>query len=30
MQTFLPFPDFLESAKALDKKRCWKQVVEAR
>lgn len=28
MQTFLPYPDFLESAKVLDKKRCWKQVVE--
>jgi hypothetical protein len=30
MQTFLPFPDFMESAKVLDKKRCWKQVVEAK
>lgn len=30
MQTFLPYPDFSESAKALDKKRCWKQVVEAK
>lgn len=29
MQTFLPYPDFYESAKALDKKRCWKQTVEA-
>lgn len=29
MQTFLPYPDFLLSAKALDKKRCWKQVIEA-
>lgn len=29
MQTFLPYPDFLESANVLDKKRCWKQVVEA-
>lgn len=30
MQTFLPYPDFLESAKVLDKKRCWKQVVETK
>lgn len=30
MQTFLPYPDFLKSAESLDKKRCWKQVVEAR
>lgn len=30
MQTFLPYPDFLKSAKVLDKKRCWKQVVEAK
>lgn len=29
MQTFLAYPDFLESAKVLDKKRCWKQVIEA-
>lgn len=29
MQTFLPFPDFEKSAELLDKKRCWKQVVEA-
>lgn len=29
MNTFLPYPDFIESAKSLDKKRCWKQVVEA-
>lgn len=29
MQTFLPYPDFYDSAAALDKKRCWKQVVEA-
>ena len=29
MQTFLPYENFLESAKVLDKKRCWKQVVEA-
>ncbi|MFA5934936.1 MAG: MSMEG_6728 family protein [Candidatus Paceibacterota bacterium] len=29
MQTFLPYTDFTESAKVLDKKRCWKQVVEA-
>jgi hypothetical protein len=30
MQTFLPYADFMESAKVLDKKRCWKQVVEAK
>jgi hypothetical protein len=30
MQTFLPSSNFLESAKLLDKKRCWKQVVEAK
>lgn len=30
MQTFLPFPDFLDSANALDKKRCWKQVIETK
>lgn len=30
MQTFLPFPNFLESAKLLDKKRCFKQVVESK
>jgi len=29
MQTFLPYPNFRKSALALDKKRCWKQVVEA-
>lgn len=29
MQTFLPYPDFIKSAEVLDKKRCWKQVVEA-
>ena len=29
MQTFLPYADFAKSAKVLDKKRCWKQVVEA-
>lgn len=29
MQTFLPYPDFNESAVVLDKKRQWKQVVEA-
>jgi hypothetical protein len=28
MQTFLPYPNFNKSAEALDKKRCWKQVVE--
>jgi hypothetical protein len=30
MNTFLPYPDFLHSAKVIDKKRCWKQVVEAK
>jgi hypothetical protein len=30
MQTFLPYSDFMRSAKVLDKKRCWKQVVEAK
>jgi hypothetical protein len=30
MNTFLPYADFMESAKVLDKKRCWKQVVEAK
>ena len=30
MQTFLPFASFEESAKVLDKKRLFKQVVEAR
>lgn len=29
MQTFLPFEDFQKSASILDKKRCWKQVVES-
>ena len=29
MQTFLPYSDFIKSAMALDKKRCWKQVIEA-
>ena len=29
MQTFLPYKDFILSASVLDKKRCWKQVVEA-
>jgi len=29
MQTFLPYSDFFKSAGVLDKKRCWKQVVEA-
>lgn len=28
MQTFLPYKSFYKSAMALDKKRCWKQVVE--
>jgi hypothetical protein len=30
MQTFLPFDNFQLSATVLDKKRCWKQVVEAK
>lgn len=30
MNTFLPYSDFILSAKVLDKKRCWKQVVEAK
>ena len=30
MQTFLPYPDFQRSAAVLDKKRCWKQVVETK
>ena len=30
MTTFLPYPDFLQSAQVLDKKRCWKQFVEAK
>jgi len=30
MQTFLPYADFFKIAKVLDKKRCWKQVVEAK
>lgn len=30
MQTFLPYPFFVECASVLDKKRCWKQVVEAK
>lgn len=30
MQTFLPYEGFLQSAKILDKQRCWKQVVEAK
>jgi hypothetical protein len=29
MQTFLPYSNFQASARILDKKRCWKQVVEA-
>lgn len=29
MQTFLPYEDFNESAMVLDKKRLWKQAVEA-
>lgn len=30
MQTFLPYPDFRESARCLDKRRLWKQVIESR
>jgi len=30
MQTFLPYESFEASARCLDKKRCWKQVVEAK
>ena len=30
MQTFLPYPSFARSAACLDKKRCWKQVIEAK
>lgn len=30
MQTFLPYEDFEKSAEVLDKKRSWKQVVEAK
>lgn len=30
MQTFLPYSDFKKSAEVLDKRRCWKQVVEAK
>lgn len=30
MQTFLPYPNFRKSALSLDKKRCWKQVVETK
>lgn len=30
MQTFLPYESFIDSAKCLDKKRLWKQVVETR
>jgi hypothetical protein len=30
MQTFLPYPDFEKSARVLDERRCWKQVIEAR
>ena len=29
MQTFLPYPDFRKCAEVLDKRRCFKQVVEA-
>jgi len=30
MQTFLPYPNYHNSAACLDNKRCWKQVVEAK
>ena len=30
MQTFLPYEDFFLSALSIDKKRCWKQVIEAK
>lgn len=30
MQTFLPYRSFWQSASVLDKKRCWKQVIEAK
>lgn len=30
MQTFLPYSDIQKSAESLDKKRCWKQIVEAK
>jgi hypothetical protein len=30
MQTFLPYKNFKKSAIVLDKKRCWKQVVETK
>lgn len=30
MQTFLPYPSFARSAACLDKKRCWKQTIEAK
>jgi hypothetical protein len=30
IQTFLPIPDFKECAQILDKKRVWKQVIEAK
>lgn len=29
MITFLPYPSFAVSAQVLDRKRCWKQVLEA-
>lgn len=29
MQTFLPYANYYRSASILDKKRCWKQVIEA-
>lgn len=30
MQTFLPYEEYILSADSIDKKRCWKQVVEAK
>lgn len=30
MQTFLPYESFYKSSEVLDKKRCWKQVVETK
>lgn len=30
MQTFMPYPSFAESAASLDKRRCFKQVIEAK
>lgn len=30
MQTFLPFPDYVQSAQSLDNQRLWKQCVECK